>query len=76
MKDASSSEINIDAATASLLAFCPDKTTREKLWTIYNTEKKKVDSNTITASVLAIGDLITYLSDTMEFTETATGGFG
>jgi hypothetical protein len=71
---------NIDAATAALIAFCPDKTTRESLWFTYkNTKTKKDDKGeelgTLTASVMAIGELISYLSETLEFTETVTAGF-
>ena len=71
---------NIDAATAALIAFCPDKATRESLWNTYQTTKtKKTDKGeelgNLTASVFAIGELISYLSETLEFTETVTAGF-
>ena len=64
---------NIVSATAALVAFCPDKKTREALWKTYTAEKEKAD--TLTASVMTVGDLISYLSDTLEFTEKSTGGF-
>jgi hypothetical protein len=66
---------NIDAATAALIAFCPDKATRERLWNTYQTVKGEGGSNTLTASVMAIGDLISYLSETLEFTENVIAGF-
>jgi hypothetical protein len=66
---------NVDAATAALIAFCPDKGIREAIWNSYVNQKKKDDGNTMTASVNAVGDLITYLSESLEFVETATAGF-
>ena len=66
---------NVDAATAALIAFCPDKGTRESIWRTYLSKKKEDDGNTMTASVMAVGELITYLSESLEFVETATAGF-
>jgi hypothetical protein len=66
---------SVDSATAALVAFCPDKKTREALWKTYTAEKEKSDGDTLTASVMTVGDLISYLSDTLEFTEKSTGGF-
>lgn len=63
----------VDIATGLLHATCPDKSTREKLWITYVNEKKK--GNAVNASILSVGDLYTYLSDTLEFTVKATGGF-
>ena len=72
----------IEQATAALLAFCPDAAIREKLWKRYtnivngNEEVGGVGgSNVVTASVIVVGDLVSYLSDTLEFTEKSTGGF-
>ena len=65
---------DIDAATASLVAFCPDREKREELWKTYMIEKQKTNSS-VTASVLVVGDLISYLSEIMEFTEKSTAGF-
>ena len=64
---------DIDAATAALVAFCPDKKERERIWKVYTSTKDR--DGTTTASVMAVGELITYLSDTLEFTEKSTGGF-
>ena len=71
---------NIDAATAALVTFCPDREARERIWKLYEDTKAKKDADgnpvsQITASVMAVGDLISYLSETLEFTETVTGGF-
>jgi hypothetical protein len=73
MRTTSDDTDSIDAATAALVAFCPDKKTRETLWVTYSTTK--ASENTLTASVHTIGDLISYLSDTLEFLEKSTGGF-
>ena len=72
----------IEQATAALIAFCPDKKKREELWDRYTKivtgEEQGAPiggSTVVTASVLVIGDFISYLSDTLEFTEKSTGGF-
>jgi hypothetical protein len=72
----------IEQATAALLSFCPDKDIREKLWKRYTAivegreEGAPIGGSTVvTASVLVVGDFISYLSDTLEFTEKSTGGF-
>ena len=72
----------IEQATAALLSFCPDQVIREKLWRRYTNiiEGKEPGapiggSTVVTASVLVVGDFISYLSDTLEFTEKSTGGF-
>ena len=66
--------INVDAATNSLLAFCPDDGKREELWNEY-VKRKESDGNDITASIRTIGSFAGYLSKVLEFTESATGAF-
>jgi hypothetical protein len=73
MRDGSDHPMNVDSATAALIAFCPDKVTREKIWGVYTS--KKDSEGQITASVMAVGELISYLSESLEFTETVTAGF-
>lgn len=74
-------EGTIEQVTAALIAFCPDRKTREGLWKRYSDLIKGDNdaaisgSSTVTASVLVVGDLIDYLNDTLEFTEKSTGGF-
>jgi hypothetical protein len=80
-------EINIDTATTSLLAFCPDVKTRDELWLNYTNRKthgcidpeKKIPTdkpmNPVTASILTIGDFQAYLSEVLEFTEKSYGAF-
>jgi len=66
-------EINVDTATTSLLAFCPDVPTRDRLFDAYETRKKEL--NPVTASILVIGDFQAYLSEVLEFTEKSAGAF-
>jgi hypothetical protein len=72
----------IEQATAALISFCPDKEIREQLWQRYTNIITGVEqgapiggSSTVTASVLVVGDFISYLSNTLEFVEKSTGGF-
>lgn len=65
---------DIESATAALIAFCPNKTKREELWELYITRKEGSNKSILTASVYTIGDLISYLSETLEFEEESTGG--
>ncbi len=57
----------LDRATAALIAICPDIKIREELFKKY-TEKKAVDGVT-TASAGLAGNFMSYISDTLEFTE-------
>jgi len=74
----------IERSTATLIALCcPDKTEREKLWKRYLAiiDGKDPDvqivggSNSVTASVVTIGDLTSYLNDVLELTEKSTAAF-
>jgi hypothetical protein len=56
----------------ALIAFCPNRKERERIWTLYETKKGECDQ--FQASILAVGELISYLSDTLEFEESSTGG--
>lgn len=64
---------SIERATAALIAFCPNRQVRESLWKKYGTERD--EGNGFTASVLTVGELISYLSEVLEFEESSTGGF-
>lgn len=69
-------DVNVDSATTSLLAFCPDVVRRDMLFDMYI--KRKLDpkiENAVTASILTIGDFQAYLSEVLEFTEKSTAGF-
>ncbi|MFA5715218.1 MAG: hypothetical protein WC998_05735 [Candidatus Paceibacterota bacterium] len=75
---------SIDRATGCLIAFCPDKETRKKLWDKYNTSKNpdkydnacniKTDDMTY-ASIETIGDLIDFLTSVLDLSESANAGF-
>ena len=67
--------VNVDTTTNSLLAFCPDVATRDRLFSSYIRRKEKEQLDDVTASILTIGDFQAYLSEVLEFTESSTGGF-
>lgn len=73
----------IDRATACLIAFCPDKSTRETLWDKYNKNKNpdkrepsNMDTHVMTgASIEIVGDLIDFLTSVLDLSESANAGF-
>lgn len=69
-------KIDVEAATASLLAFCPDTKRRDKLLDDFKERcnDPKLKKSIVTASILTIGDFNAYLSEVLEFTEKSTGG--
>lgn len=62
----------IERATAALIAFCPSRTKRDQLWELYI--KKREGANATTASVHAVGEMVSYLNDMLEFEEKSNGG--
>ena len=71
----SSTEVDIESATAALIAFCPNRTERERIWKLYlETRDRKPRVTTTTASVTAVGELVSYLSLALDFEEESTGG--
>lgn len=62
----------IENATVALIALCPDRTKREELWAYY-IESQTTSNSTLYASVHVVGELISYLSDVLEFLEDSTG---
>lgn len=66
---------NIDAATAAYLAHFPDREIKRKLFDLYDAEKKKPNTNKITASINTISEMMSYLSDVMEWTQKSYQGF-
>jgi len=56
----------------ALVAFCPNRKERERIWVYY--EKKKKETSEYQASILTVGELISYLSETLEFEESSIGG--
>jgi hypothetical protein len=69
----------IDGATAALISFVPDRETRNRLWTEYTQKKNQYessgDTNTLGASVFAVGEVVSHLSEVLEFTTTSSGAF-
>jgi len=63
----------LERATGALVAFCPSTAERERIWKFYINNRDS-GTNQFTASVLAIGELITYLSTVLEFEESSAGG--
>lgn len=66
---------NVDAATAAYLAHYPDREVKKRLFKMYDDEKKKPDSNKITASINTISEMMSSLSDVMEWTQKSYQGF-
>ena len=66
----------IENVTAALISFCPNGDKRKELWALYLKTRDDSDSGggSATASVMAIGELVTYLSETLELEEDAVGG--
>jgi hypothetical protein len=71
-KTSDSTGSDIERATVALISFCPNRQRREELWDYYLDQKK--DVNTFSASVHVVGELISYLSELLEFEEYSTGG--
>jgi hypothetical protein len=81
--DGSASQVH--DATMALIAMCPNREKRYELWRFYLKDvgelKKEFSSlfgdggATVHASTFVIGELISYLSEVLEFTEDSTGGF-
>lgn len=62
----------LDKATAALLAICPDIKKREDLFSEYTKEKAK-GGGISSASVTLAGNFMSYISETLEFTEKSYG---
>jgi hypothetical protein len=75
MRESKVGTLNIDIGTASLIAMYPDREIKDKLTKQYEEEKKKEGTNTATASVRTISEMMSCLSDVMEWTQKSYGGF-
>jgi ribosomal protein L37E len=64
---------NIEYATTALIAFCPNRVKRQELWDRYQKDKEDTH-NTAYASVQTVGELISYLSEMLEFEEQSNAG--
>ena len=66
--------IDIDSATASLLATCTDTARRIKFWDDYIALKQKPNMTQVNASILISGEFFSYVADMCEFVEKSYGG--
>jgi hypothetical protein len=69
-----STEQQISDGFACIVAFCPDKPIREKIWTEF-TGMKKEGKPTREAAILSLGSLTDYLAECLDLTESSMGGF-
>lgn len=65
---------NIDASTYALVSFCLNREKRESLWKMYEELREEDRRNTMFASTRTVGELMSYLSETLELEEEAVGG--
>lgn len=70
----SKTEQELENATVALIAFMPDDNEREKLFRYYEEMRKEVNQSIVTASVLTVGKVVSYLNVALEFTEKSYGG--
>lgn len=75
MRESKTGTLNIDVGTASLLAMYPDRDIKKKLTEHYEAEKRVPGNNVATASVNTISEMMSCLSDVMEWTQKSYGGF-
>lgn len=64
---------NIDAGTAALIAMYPDRTKKKFLFDMYIQEKDK--DGPVNASIRTISEMMSCLSDVMEWTQKSYMGF-
>jgi hypothetical protein len=65
---------DMERPLTALVAFCPNRKERERIWLYYEKLKKESGNNTFQPSIMAVGELISYLSESLEFEESSTGG--
>lgn len=65
---------NIDAATNALIAFCVNKSKREELWNHYVELRGEDKRNAMDASAKTVGELMSYLGESLELEEEGIGG--
>ena len=72
------SELNkpqLDARTAALVAFVPNDNVRQNIWAQYTKMKDDYPNATLSASVHAVGAVVSYLNESLEFTKESTGAY-
>ena len=58
---------------ACIVALCPDKPIREKIWKDFVDAKK--DNSVRQAAILSLGSLTDYLAECLDLTDSSMGGF-
>jgi len=73
----STKELNIDAGTGALLAMYPDREIKKKLQALYLEIKNdpKNEGGKTNASILTVSEMMSCLSDVMEWTTKSYQGF-
>lgn len=66
---------NVDAGTAAYIAHYPDREVKARLFKQYAEEKEKPGNTKVTASILVISEMMSNLTDVMEWTNKSFGGF-
>ena len=66
-------ENKINNATVALMTICPDKEIRERLFKAYTEKRNNSGGDIATASADLAGDFMSYISETLEFTEKSYG---
>lgn len=71
-------KIDVDSATASLLATCTDKDKRQEFFERYLNLKKdpKYGESAVNASILVSGEFFAYVAEACEFVEKSYGASG
>ena len=70
----SATDDQISDGFACIVAFCPDKPIREKIWMDFSSMKSEGKS-TRNAAILSLGSLTDYLAECLDLTESSKGGF-
>jgi len=67
--------VEVNYKTAALIAYCPNRDKRNELWETYSNEigKNPSESEVVSASVHAVGELMSYLNSVLEFESSSTG---
>ena len=74
MRESSDKVKNVDAGTGALIAMYPDRAVKKKLMELYLEEKQK-DGGAVNASIITISEMMSCLSDVMEWTQKSYMGF-
>lgn len=69
-----STEQQISDGFACIVAFCPDKPIREKIWKEF-VDMRSNGKSARDASILSLGSLTDYLAECLDLTESSMGGF-